>query len=291
MKQINSIKDIPEEDLFTGGSPACAGCGAALGLKLALKALGKNTLVINASGCMTLLTVYPYTPLKTNWLHLAIECAGAGATGAARAFKALKKDMKVLCFAGDGASYDIGLQSLSAAAERKEDFIYLCYNNEAYGNTGMQKTGATPYGANTTTTPLGKKNPIGKLIPKKDLPKIMADHAIYSATACISYPLDYIKKVQKAANIKGPTFIDLLTPCPTGWRFPHNKTIEIGRLAVETGMWILQEYENGKRIVNYKPKRKPVKEYLLAQKRFKHLPKKEIEKIQKEVDATWASLS
>jgi Pyruvate:ferredoxin oxidoreductase and related 2-oxoacid:ferredoxin oxidoreductases, beta subunit len=192
-------------------------------------------------------------------------------------------------WAGDGGTVDIGIQALSGAAERGANFIYICYDNEAYGNTGLQRSGATPYGAWTTTTPTGKKE------RKKNMPFIMAAHRIpYVATACPSYPIDFINKLRKAKELKGTKYIHVLTPCPTGWRYDTSKTVEIGRLAVQTGMWALYEIENGKfrlnppsdRLID-KSKRKPVKEYLSMQERFRHLTEGDIEKIQKWVDEDW----
>jgi pyruvate ferredoxin oxidoreductase beta subunit len=293
MKEIKSLKDIPSEDWLTGGHVACAGCGATLALRLALKALNGNAIVVNGSGCMTLLTVYPYTPLKVPWMHNAIENAGATVSGIWRALKRLgKEDITVVAYAGDGATYDIGLQSLSGACERGENFLYICYNNQSYGNTGVQRSGATPYGANTSTTPPGKKNPVGNLLRKKDLIEIMAAHHIpYAATACIGFQLDFMKKVQKAAKIKGPKVIDVLVPCQPGWGFSPEKTTELGKLAVETGFWPLYEFENEVTKYNYKPpKFKPVKPFLKQQKRFSHLSDKEIANIQKMINDYWSKI-
>ena len=195
----------------------------------------------------------------------------------------------MVSWAGDGGTFDIGIQALSGAVERETNFIYICYDNEAYGNTGIQRSGATPYGAWTTTTPTGKRQ------RKKDMAFIMAAHRIpYVATACPSYPMDFINKVRKAKEIKGSKFIHLLAPCPTGWRYDTSKTVEMGRLAVQTGMWVLFEIEYGKfklnppsdRLVD-KAKRKPVKEYLALQGRFRTLKEGDIEKIQKWVDEDW----
>jgi pyruvate ferredoxin oxidoreductase beta subunit len=198
-------------------------------------------------------------------------------------------DITVVGWAGDGGTVDIGLQALSGAAERETNFIYICYDNEAYGNTGLQRSGATPYGAWTTTTPTGKKE------RKKNMPLIMAAHKIpYVATACPSYPVDFVNKLRKAKEIKGTKYIHVLAPCPTGWRYDTSKTVEIGRLAVQTGIWVLYEIENGRfrlnppsdRLID-KSKRKPVKEYLAMQDRFRHLTEADIEKIQTWVDEDW----
>ena len=291
MKAAKSIKEITTTEFVTGGSPLCAGCPASLGIKIVLKALGKNTIVINASGCMTLYTTYPYMPTKVPWLHLAIENAGAGATGVSAALKQLRrsKGTNILCYAGDGATYDIGLQSLSGAVERGDDFIYVCYNNQSFSNTGVQMSSATPYGAYTTTTPPGKGNPFGNIIKRKSLTKIMASHGIpYTATASVSHPTDLINKVKKAAAIRGPAVIDMLAPCPVGWGFDPSKTVEVGRLAVSTGAWPLYEIENGKfSLTHHVETLRPVKDYLKTQRRFRHLREREIRKIQLMVKREW----
>jgi pyruvate ferredoxin oxidoreductase beta subunit len=293
MKEIKTIKDIPREELLVGGHAACQGCGSVLGLRLALKGLGKNTIVINTSGCMTLLPTYPLTPFKVPWIHVAIENGGAVATGISRALKMKgKKDVNVLVYAGDGATYDIGFQALSSALERGDDFIYICYNNQSFGNTGVQRSSATPYGAYTTTTPTGKTNKIGNISERKPLTKIVAAHDIpYVATASVAYPVDFIKKVQKTSKIKGPKFINLLCPCQPGWGFTTDDTIDTGELAVQTGFWPLYEIENGKFKLTFKPKKlKPVKEYLETQVRFRHLDKENIERMQKLIDERWDKL-
>jgi pyruvate ferredoxin oxidoreductase beta subunit len=218
------------------------------------------------------------------------ESTGAAASGIVAALRQRKiEDITVVGWAGDGGTVDIGIQALSGAAERGTDFIYICYDNEAYGNTGMQRSGATPYGAWTTTTPSGKKE------RKKDMPLIMAAHRIpYVATACTSYPLDFVNKLRKAKDMKGTKYIHLLTPCPTGWRYDTSKTVEMGRLAVQSGLWVLYEIENGKfrlsvpsdRFVD-KTKRKPVKDYFATQGRFRGLTEEDIQRIQKWVDEDW----
>jgi pyruvate ferredoxin oxidoreductase beta subunit len=293
MKEVKTVKDVTEEKFIVGGSAACQGCGGVLGLKLTLKALGKNTIIINASGCMTLLPVYPYTPFKVPWIHVAIENAGAVASGIWRALKMKgKTDVNVVAYAGDGATYDIGFQSLSGALERGDNFIYVCYNNESFGNTGVQRSSATPYGAYTTTTPPGKGSLVGNPKERKPINKIVAAHGIpYVATASVAYPIDYIKKVQKAAKIKGPKFINLLCPCQPGWGFDTYNTINIGKLAVDTGFWPLYEIEKGKFKLTKKPdKLKPAEEFLKTQVRFKHLEKKDIEQIEKKIKDRWEKL-
>lgn len=279
---------IPEEELLAPGHRGCAGCGASIGVRLALKALGKNTVAISATGCLEVMTTpYPETAWEIPWIHVAFENAGAVASGVESALRIQgKDDVNVVAFGGDGGTVDIGLQSLSGAMERGHNFTYICYDNEAYMNTGIQRSGATPYGASTTTSPVGKDS-FGENKPKKNMPMIMATHGIpYVATASISYPEDFMKKVKKAAEVDGPAYIHLNQPCTTGWGYPSSKTIEMGRLAVETGSWILYEIENGEFNVTYRPsERKPVSEYLKPQKRFRHLTEDHIEEIQKLVDS------
>jgi len=293
MKEIKTIKDVPKEEWLVGGSSACQGCGAVLGLKLTLKALGKNTIIINTSGCMTLLPTYPLTPFKVPWIHVAIENGGAVASGISHALEMKgQKNVNVVVYAGDGATYDIGFQALSGALERGDNFIYVCYNNQSFGNTGVQKSSATPYGAYTTTTPPGKYSPIGNPDERKPLTKIVAAHGIpYVATASVAYPIDYIRKLQKAAKMKGPKFINLLTPCQPGWGFETYNTISNGKLAVQTGFWPLYEIENGRfRLTMSREKLKPVEEYLKIQVRFRHLEKKYVMLMQQKITERWRKL-
>ena len=284
--------EISEKEFLAPGHRGCAGCGATVGVRLALKALGKNTVAVSATGCLEVITTpYPETSWEIPWIHVAFENAAAVASGVERALKSQGKDTQVVAFGGDGGTADIGLQALSGAMERGHNLIYICYDNEAYMNTGIQRSGATPYGASTTTSPNGSGS-FGEDKPKKDMPMIMAAHGIpYVATASIAYPEDFVNKVKKAAEIKGPAYIHLHQPCTTGWGFASEKTIEMGRLAVETGSWILYEVENGEFNITYRPEeRKPVKEYLAPQKRFKHLDDEHIDKIQKYVDKSCEEL-
>jgi len=252
-----------------------------------MKALGRNTIVVAVTGCMEVVTTpYPHTAWRVPWIHAAFENAASVASGVARALKVRgREDVKVVAIAGDGGTADIGLQALSGALERNENMLYICYDNEAYENTGIQRSGSTPLYAWTTTTPVGKVWR-GEDRPKKDLPAIVAAHgAPYVATASVAYPLDLIKKVKKAAAIHGPTYIHVHATCVPGWRIPEHKSIEVARMAVLTGAWILYEIENGKIQVTFKPpKRKPVAEYLRMQGRFRHMSDKEIAEIQKMVD-------
>ena len=280
--------DIPEKEFLAPGHRACAGCGATIGVRLALKMLGENTIAISATGCLEVITTpYPETAWEIPWMHVAFENAAAVASGVEAALKSQgKTDTTVVVFGGDGGTADIGLQALSGAMERGHNLIYICYDNEAYMNTGIQRSGATPYGASTTTSPHGKES-FGEDRPKKNMPMIMAAHGVpYVATASIAYPEDFMKKVKKAAEVDGPAYIHLQQPCTTGWGYDPSKTIDLGRLAVETGSWILYEIEEGEFKVTYRPiQRRAVIEYLNAQKRFKHLTDLEKERIQSHVDA------
>ncbi|MDO9044217.1 MAG: pyruvate synthase subunit PorB [Methanobacteriaceae archaeon] len=284
---------IPEEELLAPGHRGCAGCGATIGVRLALKVLGRNTVAISSTGCLEVITTpYPETSWEIPWIHVGFENAGAVASGVERALKAQgKEDVNVVAFAGDGGTADIGMQALSGAMERGHNLIYICYDNEAYMNTGIQRSGATPYGASTTTSPHGKES-FGENKPKKNVPMIMAAHGVpYVATASISYPEDFMQKVKKAAETEGPAYIHLNQPCTTGWGYDTSKTIDLGRLAVETGSWILYEIVEGEFKVTYRPmQRKPVSEYLNAQKRFKHLEDEEKAKIQEYVDQVCTEL-
>ncbi|MFH1294531.1 MAG: thiamine pyrophosphate-dependent enzyme [Candidatus Aenigmatarchaeota archaeon] len=293
MKPINTIKAIPKENLMIGGTSACQGCGAILGSKLLLKALGKKTIIVNTSGCMTLTALYPFTPYNVPWLHVAIETGGSAATGISMALKALKKDATVVVYGGDGAAYDIGFESLSGLAQRNENVIYVCYNNHAFSNTGFQHASSSPWGSNTTTTPPGKSNPEGNPMKRKDLAKIMVAHGIpYVATACISHPLDYMNKLRKAAEIPGCKFIDLLISCPTGWGFPNSDTITTSKNIVDAGLWPLYEYDGIKKEfrVTVKLRLIPVKDALKSQERYKHLTERQIAEIQKKVSQLWKNL-
>ena len=214
---------------------------------------------------------------------MAFAATAAALSGISAGFKRRgREDIHVVGVAGDGGTADIGIQALSGAIDCGNKFIYICYDNEAYMNTGIQRSGLTPYGATTTTTP----SPCFENRPKKDMLRIVAAHDIpYAATACISYPLDFMQKVEKASKVNGPTYIHVLVPCPTGWGFAPNRTIELGRMVVESGMWSLVEFEHGEFRTTYKPSRKrSVAEYFETQTRFRHLNPKQIEDIQREID-------
>jgi pyruvate ferredoxin oxidoreductase beta subunit len=294
---------VSEEPVLVSGHRACPGCGAILALRHALNALGKNTIVHIATSCMEVSImgggVFPRGeyPLNVPSLHTAFETSGAVVSGMEAGLKALgkKEGITLVAIAGDGGTADIGIQTLSGAAERGHDFIYICYDNEAYMNTGNQRSGTTTMFAATTTTPVGKNKRGETHLPvrlKKDMPAIMAAHGMpYIATASIAYPADLTKKIKKAAEIRGPKYIHIHSPCPYGWGFPESKTIEMARLAVQTGAWVLYEIENGKLNVTLKvANRKPIKDYVTLQKRFKHLTEEEIAKIQELIDQKWKEL-
>jgi pyruvate ferredoxin oxidoreductase beta subunit len=289
-KFSENVREVSEEELFASGHRACAGCGGAIAIRLALKASGKNTVASHATGCMEVVSSpYPQTAWRIPWIHVAFENSAAVASGIEAALKALgRKDVNVIAFGGDGGTVDIGFQALSGAVERGHNFTYICYDNEAYMNTGIQRSGATPFGAVTTTSPAGKVS-FGNDRPKKDMPAIMVAHgARYVATASVAFPIDYMEKVKKAISIEGPAYIHVHAPCTPGWGIPSDKSIEVGRLAVDSGMWILYEVEDGDARVTYKPTvKKSVREYLKMQKRFRHLSDELIEKIQKDIDDRW----
>ncbi|HHE41049.1 MAG TPA: pyruvate synthase subunit beta [Dehalococcoidia bacterium] len=291
-----AIKDLPVEELIRPGGGGCPGCPSSLAMRIALKALGRDTvLVIPACCAVVCLGGYPRTSVDVPVVSMAFEAAAAAASGLVAGYKRRNRtSTNVVVWAGDGGTYDIGLQALSGAVERGTDFLYICYNNEMYSNTGIQRSGATPYGAWTTTTWFGKGE------QKKDLPAIMRAHGIrYMATAVPGYQEDLFRKVRKAMTIRGPKYIEILAPCPPGWRFPMEKMLEMGRLAVETGAWALYEYENKQLTFNLKSKAilegakpKPVEEYLRLQGRFAHLFKPQrneevIATIQESVNTDW----
>jgi pyruvate/2-oxoacid:ferredoxin oxidoreductase beta subunit len=283
--------EIPKEEYMGPGHLACAGCGSPLGLRLALKALGKKTVIVIPASCMSIIVGgFPHSAIEVPIVHVAFETAACSASGI-RASLDMQGDTEttVVAWAGDGGTFDIGIQALSGAAERNDDFVYICSDNEAYMNTGIQRSSATPYLAWTTTTPVG--NP--KEGPKKDMMAIMGDHGIpYAATACVAYPEDFIGKLRKAKGIKGTRFIHLLSPCPAGWRIASNETIKVARLAVETKVFPLYEIEDGEvYTITYQPKGIPVEAYLSQQGRFSHLTKEEVALIQENVDHRWSRLA
>ncbi len=278
------------EEYMDQGHLACPGCGGAYAMRLALKALGKNTIVVIPACCWSIIDgPFPLHSLKVPVYHTAFETAAVVASGIRAALDIKgKTDIEVLAFAGDGGTLDIGIQALSAACERNDKIIYACYDNEAYMNTGIQRSSATPYGAWTTTTP--REN--FKKERKKNISEIIAAHRIpYVATASIGFPDDLIVKFKKAKEAKGTAFIHIFAPCPTGWRMAPELMITISQLAVDCKIFPLYEVFDGvKYVINYQPKNIPVKEYLKLQGRFSHLTEKEIEIIQREVDFNWEIL-
>jgi pyruvate ferredoxin oxidoreductase beta subunit len=290
---------VPREEPFAPGHRACIGCGEALAVRLACKALGRSVIIANATGCMEIVSSpLPTTSWNVPWIHTLFENTAAVASGIESALKMLMKkgriaqqDITVVAMAGDGGTSDIGLQALSGAMERGHNFVYICFDNEAYMNTGIQRSSATPYGASTTTSPAGKVS-IGQFSWKKNLPAIAVAHNIpYVATASPSYPMDLIEKVQKAAATPGPAYVHILSVCPTGWRCPTDLSVRIGRLAVETGIFPLYEVENGKYKLNFDfPELRPITDYMKLQGRFRHLSEDIIARIQKRVTAEYNAL-
>ena len=293
-------RQVTTEENFAPGHRACIGCGEALAVRHVCKALGKNVIIVTATGCIEIFSsLLPQTSWQMAWIHTLFENVAAVMSGIESAYKVRvrkgkipDKNVKFVGFGGDGATTDIGLQALSGAMERGHDFLYVCYDNEAYMNTGIQRSSSTPYGAWTTTAPVGKKSSIGQVTWKKNMPEIAVAHNIpYVATACPSYPLDLMAKVKRGAEMDGPAYIHILSVCPTGWRSPTDITIELGRLAVETGVFPLYEVINGKYNLSVDlSDLKPVREYLKKQGRFKHLNDDTIATIQTRVEEDYVKL-
>ncbi len=297
--QVYVPKLVSTREALVSGHRACQGCAEALAVRYVLKALGRNVVIANATGCMEIIsTPFPSTAWEVPWIHVAFENAAAVASGVEAGLKVLmrkgrvpKKYIKTVAMGGDGGTTDIGLQALSGALERGHDMIYCCFDNEAYMNTGIQRSSSTPFGAMTTTSPPGKAS-FGQTTWKKNMAAIAVAHAIpYVATGCSSYPFDLFEKIQKAKAIQGPAYIHILSVCPTGWRIPSDLAIRYGRLAVETGVFPLYEVENGQyRMTLDFPKLRPVADYLKGQGRFRHLTPDLIEKIQARVTREYAVL-
>jgi pyruvate ferredoxin oxidoreductase beta subunit len=287
------INALPERELFAAGHTACAGCAAPMVSRVILKVGGPDTIVCSATGCMEVFTTpYPRTSWQVPWIHAAFENNSAVASGVDRALKRLgtRDSTNLVVLGGDGATFDIGFGALSGALERGHKFTYVCYDNEAYMNTGIQRSGATPKYASTTTTPAGKKIH-GKTEFTKQLPFIVAAHGAYVATANIAFPQDFAAKLKKSFAFNGPSYIQVFSPCPTGWYHPTDQTVEIAKLAFKTNIYPLYEIENGVLTINRKPSEAvPVDDYLLRQGRFKHLTKEEIAEIQQHVNADWERL-
>lgn len=301
-----NIKEVVNKPVrFVSGHRMCAGCGAPPAIRQVLRALKKedNAVISAATGCLEVSScIYPYTSWKNvSFIHSAFENASATISGIEKAYDVLKKKGKIpenkttkfIAFGGDGGTYDIGLQSLSGAMERRHDFAYFCYDNGAYMNTGTQRSSSTPHFADTTTTPAGSVIP-GKMQPRKDLTEIMVKHNIpYVAQTALIFNLkDLYEKAEKAIYTEGPTYVAMLSPCPRGWSYPSEDLAIISKLAVDTCFWPLYEVENGKYTINYKPAKKlPIEEFLKPQKRFRHMfkPGNEwmIKQFQEEVDKKW----
>ena len=296
------MKDLPSTHLLGTGTPMCAGCGGLQALHEIYDILGEKTVFVNAAGCMTLLSVYPFTPFRGSWLYTAMASAPAGAQGLRDALDILRdrgelpadEDLQVVVLTGDGAAYGMGLSATSGAMERDLDFIYICYDNEGYGNTGQQYSGATPHAAKTATS----KGAHGFTGYKKDLFAIWAAHRpAYVATVIGSEPLDLARKIETAKSLSGPRMIIALAPCPTGWDYDPRESVNIGRLAVKTGVWPLKEYRDGDVVHTKVPReRLPVEDYLKAQGRFAHLftPARDdalLGELQAKVDAYWDSVT
>ena len=284
---------LPEIELMSPGHMGCIGCGATHVMRYTLKALGPKTIVNIPACCWAVIPgVFPYTSQRIPFLYNAFETTAATAAGVRAALNAKGvHDVHVVGFAGDGGTADIGIQALSGAAERGDNIIYVCYDNEAYMNTGIQRSSLTPYGAWTTTTPVGKKKQ-WQHTNKKNMVEIMAAHRIpYAATVAIAFPEDFVAKLQKAATFKGVKYIHALSPCPVGWRYPPEKTVEVARLAVNSCVFPLYEIDDGRYTISRKPTKKvPVKEYYAPQGRFRHLPEDVLGEIQRRVDAEWELL-
>ena len=288
---------------FAPGHSTCAGCGIPAIVRAVLTEIKEPVVVINVTGCLEVTTtVYPYTSWRVPYIHSAFENGGATVSGVETAYRALKKrgkikdEMKFVVFGGDGGTYDIGVQSLSGALERQHNFLYVCYDNQGYMNTGGQRSGASPYGANTTTTPASKLD-LGNESERKDIMQIVTAHDAvkYAAQANVAYPEDLKKKVKKALASEGPSFLLVLQPCTNEWKYPSSMYVHYGTLATETNFWPLYEYEDGEYTVNYVPESpKPLEEFLKGQGRFKHLFTPEhaetIKEMQKRSDARWEKL-
>lgn len=286
-----TVLNLSDEELVHPGNRACSGCGLSIVYRTALKALGRDTLLVVPPSCLTVLQgLYPIASTQLPCLNVTFASTGAAATGVCAALRAQGKEQTtVAAWAGDGGTSDIGLQALSGACERGDDFIFFCYDNEAYMNTGIQRSGTTPQGVLTTTTPIR-----GKLQKQKDLPAIMDAHNLgYIATASASYPLDLFDKVKKAKTIPGPKYIHIHTPCPPGWGFDTRFTIKVGKFAVECGLYDLYEIENGERRLTGPSKKmtreklRPVKDYFRLQARFKAISESQIAEIQQQVNDKW----
>lgn len=296
---VFAVRTLTQKEYFAPGHRACQGCAEALAVRLVAKALGRNVIIAAATGCMEIVSSpLPFTSWRVPWFHVAFENTAAVASGIEAALKVLmrkgripNKKIVTIGMAGDGGTADIGLQALSGAFERGHNFIYICTDNEAYMNTGIQRSSSTPFGASTTTSPVGKIQ-MGQITWKKNMPAIaVAHHIPYVATACPSFPIDLVQKVKKAAEIEGPAYIHILSVCPTGWRSAPELSIKLGRLAVETGVFPLYEVERGRyRLSINFPTLKSVKEYFKFQGRFRHLTDDMVQEIEKRIRKEYEEL-
>jgi len=292
MKKERTFKfTIPEEELMKSGHLACQGCSATQAMRFVLKGLGRKTVLCIPACCWAVIDgPVPYSCLEVPIFHCAFETAASSASGVKAGLEMVgDTETTVVAWAGDGGTFDIGLQALSGAAERNEDIIYVCYDNEAYMNTGIQRSSATPYGAWTTTTPVKHF----KRRPKKDIVAIMAAHKIpYVATASVAFPEDLVKKVKKAKDIKGTRFLHIFAPCPTGWKSRPDDSVKLARMVVQNCMFPLYEVENGEKYtLNIRPKeKKPINDYVRLQGRFRHLNEEQLALMQQETDHNWELL-
>jgi pyruvate/2-oxoacid:ferredoxin oxidoreductase beta subunit len=292
MKKPRTMKlSLPEEELVGSGNLACQGCGATLAMRYVLKALGQRTVLCIPACCWSVIDgPFPYSCLGVPVYHCAFETAASTASGVKAGLEMVgDTETTVVAWGGDGGTFDIGIQALSGAAERNDDIIYVCYDNEAYMNTGIQRSSATPYGAWTTTTPVKHF----KNRPKKDIDAIMAAHRIpYIATGSVAFPEDVYKKAKKARGIKGTRFLHIFAPCPTGWKSRPEDSIKLARMVVQNSIFPLYEIENGEKYtLSIKVKdKKPIHDYLKLQGRFRHLTEDEIKLMQAEVDKNWDRL-
>jgi len=285
-------KLAPRKEYFAPGHRACVGCGEMLAVRQVCKALGRETIVINSTGCIEIVSsLFPQTTWEVPWMHTLFENAAAVASGVESAIKVMQrkgkyraKKVNILAMGGDGATADIGLQALSGALERGHNLLYVCFDNEAYMNTGIQRSSSTPYGAVTTTSPSGSKS-IGQQTQKKNLPAIAVAHNIdYVATASPAYPFDLMEKVKKGMNVDGPAYIQVFSPCPTGWRSPGELSVALARMVVEAGVFPLYEVVKGKYKMSMDFENlRSIKEYMKPQGRFRHLTENDIEAIQAKV--------
>jgi len=297
---FKSVKDIPPEEYYTSGHRTCAGCGPALGYRHLTKAAGPNTVLLGPTGCMYVANAHQFltSPYALPWYHTQLGGGGAAGIGTSAAFRALitkgkrkREDINVIVYGGDGGFADIGYSGLSMAMTYDyKRLLYILYDNESYANTGVQASSTTPWGATTTFTPSGKVKKLGNERAKKNVALTLAAHPSvkYVATTSLHPPLDFVNKVRKGLEADGPAFIHVLTPCPKGWFFDPKETVKLARLAVDTGAWVLWEYQEGEFSLSYgPPQRKHIREYIRVQGRFSHLGDEQIDILDKTVEQEW----